>query len=71
MARKFMLHLASQGYSIGSTAASPGGLATAALAPVFLPERYPDLGQCMYELLSAWGLISRFGFCMGTHPSDN
>jgi hypothetical protein len=71
MPRKFMLHLASQGYSIGSTAASPGGLAIAALAPVSLPERYSDLGQCTYELLSAWGLISQFGFCMETYPSDN
>jgi len=48
-----------------------GGLAIAALALVFLPERYSDLGQCMYELLSAWGLISQFGFCMKAHPSDN
>jgi hypothetical protein len=68
---KIMLHLPRQRYSIGSTAASPGGLAIAALAPVFLPERYSDLGQCMYELLSAWGLISQFGFCMEAHPSDN
>jgi hypothetical protein len=33
--RKIMLHLPRQGYPIGSTAASPGGLVTAALAPVF------------------------------------
>lgn len=41
MPRKFMLHLASQGYSIGSTAASPGGLAIAALAPVFCQSVFP------------------------------
>lgn len=52
-------------------AASPGSLSTAALAPVSLPEQYPDHGQCVYELLSAWGFISQFGFCMETHPSEN
>lgn len=56
---------------MGRMAASPGSLSTAALAPVFLPEHHPDLGQCVYELLSAWGFISQFGFCMETHPSEN
>ena len=68
---KSMLHFARQGYPIGRMAASPGSLSIAALAPVSLPEQYPDLGQCVCELLSAWGLISQFGFCMETHPSEN
>ena len=68
---KSMLHFMREEYSIGRMAASPGSLSTAALAPVSLPEQYPDLGQCVYELLSAWGFISQFGFCMETHPSEN
>ena len=56
---------------MGRMAASPGGLSTAALATISLPEQYPDLGQCLYELLSAWGFISQSGFCMETHPSEN
>jgi hypothetical protein len=68
---KSMLHFAREEYPIGRMAASPGSLSTAALAPVSLPEQYPDLGQCLYELLSAWGFISQFGFCMETHPSEN
>ena len=46
---KSMLHFARQGYSIGRMAASPGSLSIAALAPVSLPEQYPDLGQCVCE----------------------
>jgi hypothetical protein len=68
---KCMLHLAREEYPISRMAASPGSLSTAALAPVSLPEQYPDHGQCLYELLSAWGFISQFGFCMETHPSEN
>jgi hypothetical protein len=68
---KSMLYFAREEYPIGRMAASPGSLSTAALAPVFLPEHHPDLGQCLYELLSAWGFISQIGFCMETHPSDN
>ncbi len=68
---KSMLHFAREEYSIGRMAASPGSLSTAALATISLPEQYPDLGQCLYELLSAWGFISQSGFCMETHPSEN
>jgi hypothetical protein len=68
---KSMLHFTPEEYPIGRMAASPGSLSTAALAPVSLPVQYPDLGQCLYELLSAWGFISQFGFCMKTHPSEN
>ena len=39
--RKIMLHLPWQEYSIGRTAASPGSLAIAALAPVFCQSIFP------------------------------
>jgi hypothetical protein len=68
---KSMLHFAPEEYPISRMAASPGSLSTAALATVSLPEQYSDLGQCLYELLSAWGFISQLGFCMETHPSEN
>ncbi len=70
-ATKSMLHFTREEYPIGRMAASPGSLSTAALATVSLPEQYPDLGQCLYELLSAWDFNSQHGFCMETHPSEN